>query len=113
MQSSWLTEWKNGKLIGYLADVLDLLKETINFKIKHVKEESDAGTWNEDRKTWSGAVGLIVAGEVDLVVSDLSITPQRMFSADFSVPLLSTQDALYVKKPSNKNAIIWTGYFQV
>ena len=77
-----------------------------------MKEEKEFGSWSQSSQTWSGAMGLIVNNEVDLVVSDLSLTPQRLNSADFSMPLFSTQDTLYVKKPSNKKAIIWTGYFE-
>ena len=92
---------------------MDILQGIMNFKTKHVKEEREYGIWDENQQTWSGAMHLIVTGKVDLIVSDLSITSKRLQSADFSIPLFSSQDVLFVKKPSNKKTIIWSGYFQV
>lgn len=112
-KGSPLTQWKDGKPIGYLFDILHILQTIMNFKTKHVKEEKEFGSWDEDSKTWSGAMGSIVAGDVDLIVADLSMSSRRLLSADFTIPLFSSEDALYVKKPSNKKTIVWSGYFQV
>ena len=98
---------------GFFGDLLLELQGAMNFTVKLVENTDTHGSWNDTKQTWTGALGLAVRGEVDLVVSDYSFSQFRMHFIDFTVPLISVKNNLYIKQSLNKPEVSWYGYFRV
>nr|CAD7201097.1 unnamed protein product [Timema douglasi] len=81
------------KVDGYFNKVLYVLEGRLNFTTEH-KVPKDRAYGSVDRNgTWNGMVGMLVRGEVDLVVGTLTMTSQRLDAVRFSVPLVSSTHA--------------------
>nr|CAD7596888.1 unnamed protein product [Timema genevievae] len=66
------------------------------------KVPEDRAYGSVDRNgTWNGMVGMLVRGEVDLVVGTLTMTSQRLDAVRFSVPLVSSTFRLFIRQPEN------------
>ena len=48
------------------------------------------GAFNPDGKTWSGLVGMLTRDEIDVAVSEFTITEARSHFVDFSIPMMTT-----------------------
>lgn len=70
------------------------------------------GSLNTTTNTWSGALRLVVNGEVDIGVSDFSMSDMRLDYVDFTIPLITTRIGLIFKQPELL-AVKWSAYFQV
>ena len=62
-------------MTGIMIDILKLLKLRLNFTTTNVYFErygvkKDSGKWN-------GIIGNLVDGNIDLIATELSITPER------------------------------------
>nr|CAD7427849.1 unnamed protein product [Timema monikensis] len=101
------------KVDGYFNKVLYVLEGRLNFTLSiMVRSEIKSRTEHkvpEDRAygsvdrngTWNGMVGMLVRGEVDLVVGTLTMTSQRLDAVRFSVPLVSSTFRLFIRQPEN------------
>lgn len=113
LQSSSISRWKNGLLVGYFGDLLKILEKSLNFTANFVREETDYGSLDVISGNWSEAMGLAVRKEVDLVAADFEMTSQRLEVIDFSTPLFFSRTVLYIRKPSTKLAVNWSAHFKV
>ena len=108
---SSLTNWnKNGELIGFIGDLLHEFEANLNFTSK-IQMLENSGSWNGTY--WTGAMGLLVDREVDLVVSGMALQPIRMSRIDFTVPLDYETTALFIRDPKIIYNVTWSGYFKV
>ncbi|KAL2712484.1 hypothetical protein V1478_018007 [Vespula squamosa] len=108
--SSLLSLKKNGELDGQLGRLLTELRLTLNFNFKIVSEVETFGRWNPEEKTWSGAIGELYSGHADICFSGFSMTNARLNAVDFTFPLLSTRNYLYIQEP-HIFSIKWSSYF--
>ena len=107
-----LVSFVDGKATELFGDLLIELSKVMNFKIEYILAANNSyGTWNERDRNWSGMMGLLAANKVDLAVADFRITKQRLRSVEFTIPLLSSYDRLYIKQPSE--GAVWSGHVQV
>ena len=90
-----------------------MLEKSLNFTANFVREETEYGSFDEKSGNWSGAMGLAVRKEVDLVAADFQMTSQRLKIIDFSTPLFFAKTVLYIRKPSRKLTVNWSGHFKV
>ena len=51
--------------------------------------DNGTGTLNPD-KTWNGLVGMLIRGEINIAVSEFTVTEPRTHVIDFSMPILTT-----------------------
>ena len=69
---------KKGKLSGFDIDIANALCKSIQASCKFVKQR------------WDRMIPDLVDGKYDLVVSSLSITPERLQKIDFTLPYYNT-----------------------
>ncbi|XP_035732953.1 uncharacterized protein LOC118446415 isoform X4 [Vespa mandarinia] len=101
---------KDGKLDGQFDRILEELIGMLNFTFDIVAELDEYGSWNPKEKSWSGAVGELYVGHADICLSGFSMTSARLNVVDFTLPLLTLKNYLYIKKPQ-LFAINWSSYF--
>lgn len=75
-------------------------------------EELEFGSFNVTTKCWNGAFRLVASGEVDIGLSDFSMTNIRLDYVDYTVPIITTRDCLYFKQPE-MSAVKWLAYYKV
>ncbi|MDR2527173.1 MAG: basic amino acid ABC transporter substrate-binding protein [Rickettsiales bacterium] len=81
---------KNGKIIGFDADLLDSISKDTGLKFELIDLPFD------------GLVANLASGKVDMVISALSITDERKQKVNFSNPYFQHTVLLLVQKNNNK-----------
>jgi polar amino acid transport system substrate-binding protein len=74
----WVMKNKEGKLIGFEIDIANQLAKDLGVKV----------TFKQHR--WNELIPALEKGEIDIIASGLSITPQRALKIDFSTPYSSS-----------------------
>ena len=70
----WAMRDKNGEFIGFEVDVARALAEDLGVALELIPT------------AWDGIVAALLAGEFDVIIGGLSITPQRNLKINFSRP---------------------------
>ncbi len=70
----WAMRDKNGELIGYEIDVAKQLAEDMKVKVEFVPT------------AWDGIIPALLAGKFDMVISGMTITPERNLTVNFTLP---------------------------
>lgn len=88
----------NDRWEGFVIDLVAELSQHLGFEyvIKHVAD-SRHGSEQPDG-TWSGMIGEIVDGKVDLACGDLTMTLMREKVVDFTVPFMNLGISVLYKK---------------
>ncbi|XP_043602891.1 glutamate receptor 2-like isoform X1 [Bombus pyrosoma] len=102
---------KDNKVEGYFSRAVNELENYLNFTLDIVTEELEFGSFNVTTKCWNGAFRLVASGEVDIGLSDFSMTNIRLDYVDYTVPIITTRDCLYVKQPE-MSAVKWLAYYK-
>nr|XP_031839588.1 glutamate receptor ionotropic, delta-2-like isoform X2 [Nomia melanderi] len=102
---------KDGVFTEFLGAVVQELSRSINFTIKVTSSEVLYGNWNEERQAWTGVIGEVVSGMVDIGVAEFSMTSHRMDVVDFTLPLILSRMRVYFRKPDN-SSVRWSAYFK-
>lgn len=75
---------QNGQWIGFDVDMARLMAQDLGVKLKVVPTQ------------WSGILPSLVSGKFDMIISAMTITPQRAVMVNFSIPYFSVgQKILY------------------
>jgi len=74
----WVMKNKKGELIGFEIDIAKQLAADMGVKTKFKQYQ------------WSKMIPALRKGEIDIIASGLSITPQRALKIDFSTPYSSS-----------------------
>lgn len=85
---------KSGGLIvgGYFAEIWHDLSERLNFTINYTLSiDGVTGSLNKDKKTWSGLVGMLIRGEIDVGVTELTLTKGRSHVVDPGIPMMTSE----------------------
>ncbi|XP_014219328.2 glutamate receptor ionotropic, kainate 5-like [Copidosoma floridanum] len=101
----------SAKMYGFFNDLFRELQSFMNFTLTNVYETDAFGKYDPTNDTWSGLIGHLSDGEVDLVVAPVTITKYRMDYVDFSKPLILSSNRLYIKQPLGAR-VPWSAYFQ-
>ena len=80
-----MVDEKTGEIIGFDVDLVDAICERINCVPQFVTT------------AWDGIFAALQQGEFDMVVSGVSITPERDKQMDFSDPYLVVSQAIMVR----------------
>ncbi|XP_046751999.1 glutamate receptor ionotropic, kainate 2-like [Diprion similis] len=101
----------NNSIGGLFGGMLMELSKVANFTVEFVEpREMSYGSWNDEEKRWTGMMELLTNGKAGIAAADFTITRPRLESVDFSLPLLSTRNKLYIRKPDG--GIQWSAYWQ-
>ena len=76
---------ENDNLVGFDVEVARLIADYIGVDIQY------------SETVWSSIFGSLDAGQIDLVVNEVSYTEERAVKYDFSIPYTFTQRAILVK----------------
>ena len=85
---------KKGQLSGFDIDIANALCKAIEASCKFVKQR------------WDRMIPDLVDGKYDLVVSSLSITPERLQKIDFTLPYYNTPAKLVAKKGASLSSTL-------
>ena len=70
----WVIHDRKGELIGFEIDVARRLAEDLGVEVEFMPTP------------WDGIIPALIAGSFDLIISGMSITPQRNLSVNFTMP---------------------------
>jgi len=97
----------NDRFEGYIVDLLKELSEKLQCQF-YVKLSSDGryGTYDNATNSWTGMIGEVMSGDVDLIGSgeadmaaaDLSVTAVRETAVDFTHPFIHNGITILYKK---------------
>ncbi|KAL7301179.1 hypothetical protein TKK_0006150 [Trichogramma kaykai] len=92
---------------GFFGTIIQILEENLNCTIVYSKSEA-WGSKHPDG-SWSGAIGMLVRKETDLVAAELLMSTDRLDSIAFTTPVFSTKCRTFIKRPQYA-AVKWTAY---
>lgn len=83
-------------------DLISGIQQELNFTFELVG--SPDGEWGRQREdgSWSGFVGQLMGGEADANIAGLTIFPARRAAIDFSVPIVWTDQSIFIANPSDE-----------
>jgi polar amino acid transport system substrate-binding protein len=70
----WSMHAKDGELIGFEIDVAKKLAEDMGVEVEFVPT------------AWDGIIPALIAGKFDVIISGMTITPERNLTINFSIP---------------------------
>ena len=70
----WSMHSKDGELIGFEIDVAKRLAEDMGVEVEFVPT------------AWDGIIPALIAGKFDVIISGMTITPERNLTVNFSIP---------------------------
>ncbi|CAB0041234.1 unnamed protein product [Trichogramma brassicae] len=97
---------------GYLESVLRELSGLMSFRVEHSIEEDAVGIWDGRSRSWSGIIGYLTRGQVDLGLAAVTISKFRLDYVDFTRPLLLSANRIYLRQPAAYR-VPWSAYFRV
>ncbi|KAL7287752.1 hypothetical protein TKK_0018133 [Trichogramma kaykai] len=101
----------NGKMSGYLESVLRELSGLMSFRVEHSIEEDAVGIWDSRSRSWSGIIGHLTRGQVDLGLAPVTISKFRLDYVEFTRPLLLSANRIYLRQPAAYR-VPWSAYFR-
>lgn len=84
----------------------------MNFTIIFMPCAETYGNYDHSRHKWSGMLGNVSAGEIDIPLTELTITNERYRAFDFTWPIFITSSQLYIRDPG-MYARKWNAHLQV
>ncbi|MFO1059088.1 MAG: transporter substrate-binding domain-containing protein [Dongiaceae bacterium] len=82
----WAMPDKKGQLVGFEVDVARKLAEEMGVKLETVPT------------SWDGIIPALIAGKFDVIISGMSITPQRNLTVNFTIPYENTETLVVINK---------------
>lgn len=82
---------ENDEIVGFDIDVIDYIAKKAGFKytLHHTS-------------SFDGLIPALKAGKIDMIISSMTITPERAKQVDFSIPYYEGKN-LYIKRKDSKN----------
>uniref|UniRef100_A0A0C9RN71 Gria1 protein n=1 Tax=Fopius arisanus TaxID=64838 RepID=A0A0C9RN71_9HYME len=102
---------KNREFFGFLGELLKELSHVMNFSISHAITTSGYGSWNPETSKWNGVIGTLQRNEVDMAISEFSMTHKRLDMVDFTIPIAVGYTRIYIQKPNGAH-VKWNAYFK-
>ena len=96
----------NAQFEGYAIDLIDELSMLLNFKYEVRIAEEGSGKELPDG-SWNGMLGMIMRGEADIAIADLTITSSREQVVDFSLPFMTTGVGILFTKATKAEATLF------
>jgi len=84
---------------GFIKDLIEEISKAQGFSYElQLSVDNKYGV--ENGGNWSGLVGMLQRGEIDMIAADLTVTWTRMSVIDFSKPFLASSLTLLLKDPA-------------
>lgn len=96
----------------FFTKLLNELALHMNFTIDFVAMDDIYGFWNESEHKWTGILGKLQSGEIDMAVTQMTMTKERVDAFDFTCPLILSRVYLFIKEPGNSD-VQWDAYLKV
>jgi len=87
----WAMRDTNGELIGFEIDVARKIAEDLHVQLEHVPT------------AWDGIIPALIAGRFDMIVSGMSVTPQRQQTVDFTIPYAASGQEIVANRALSGN----------
>ncbi len=87
----WAMRDTNGELIGFEIDVARKLAEDLGVRLEHVPT------------AWDGIIPALIAGRFDIIISGMSVTPQRQQTVDFTIPYANSGQEIVANRQLSGN----------
>ncbi|XP_014219327.1 glutamate receptor ionotropic, kainate 5-like [Copidosoma floridanum] len=97
---------------NFYSSVLNELSKSLNFTLNFTCTEKFGGTYNKSENKWTGAIGRLERGEVELGASEFTMTENRLGVIDFSFPIMISRSKIYVQQPDGSAMNLYS-YFKV
>eukprot|EP00116_Pleurobrachia_bachei_P001522 sb/3461784/ len=93
---------------GICPDAVRELASILNFSFDFVEPDDGLfGTYDDRKEVWSGLIGLLLRGEIDMITMDVSVSFERENFIDFSVSFMDSGISLAVKGESGKKNLFF------
>lgn len=88
------------KMYGMFAEVFDNIATIMNFTYDLTKPPD--GQWGaiQPDGSWSGMVGMLSKGEIDMAPTDFTVTMERSAVMTFANPITQIYHSLFIKNPT-------------
>ncbi len=83
---------KDAKIVGFDIDLLDAISKKVGF------------TYSLNHMSFDGLIPALKAGKIDMIMSGMSATPERMKQVDFSVPYYEGE-TLFIKRKESSDIV--------
>ncbi|KAL8573220.1 hypothetical protein ACOMHN_036205 [Nucella lapillus] len=95
---------QNGTVVygGFCFDIVNAMAKYLNFSYEVIEPPDARFGYEDEDGNWSGMVGMLIRGELDMAVGPFSITPDRMAVVDFTVLYMEDGGGLLTKKDHSK-----------
>ncbi|PSN42076.1 hypothetical protein C0J52_16395 [Blattella germanica] len=84
---------------GYVIDMLEELSQVLGFTYE-LKINYEYGSLDPQTNKWTGMLHELQMGRADMVVADLTISTERYFAFEFTMPFINTGISILYFKPS-------------
>ncbi|KAK3604117.1 hypothetical protein CHS0354_025820 [Potamilus streckersoni] len=89
---------------GFVVDILDCIANLLNISyVLTMPADSRYGFYDASSGNWTGMIGELTRGEVDIAAAPLTVTRDRAKVVDFSQPFLEAGLRILIKRPQNWN----------
>ena len=89
------------RIVGIEAEMLQIISRAFGFRYTLVQPASTDGLFGSRRPdgSWTGVIGMIVDGEADLAVGDISVTLERSSVVDYTYPFHIEPVSFFMLRP--------------
>lgn len=103
---------KDGNYYGYAGEVIKALSLALNFTIPEILWENFTGSWDPKTSSWTGLIGRVHRGEIDIGVQFIVFTKERLDAVSFTSPIITDFLQLHYRKYTIPY-VVWNAHFQV
>ncbi|KAL3848028.1 hypothetical protein ACJMK2_018911 [Sinanodonta woodiana] len=91
---------------GFVVDILDYIANFLNISyVITMPADSRYGFFDVSSGNWTGMIGELTRGEIDIAAAPLTVTRDRARVVDFSQPYLEAGLRILIKRPQNWNVL--------
>ena len=99
-------------LYGPLTHFFAILQSKLNFSVTWVHvDDKIYGAFDNEINDWNGIVGMVLRGQIDTSILDLTITEKRSSVIKFTIPVRNYKYRLFMKKPGP--SLSWNTFLNV
>ncbi|MBL8838194.1 MAG: transporter substrate-binding domain-containing protein [Alphaproteobacteria bacterium] len=87
----WAMRDTGGTLIGFEIDVARKIAQDLGVQLEHIPT------------AWDGIIPALIAGRFDVIISGMSVTPQRQQTVDFTIPYANSGQEIVANRNLSPN----------
>ena len=97
------------QMYGMFADVFHVLQNILNFTYEFEQpQDGTFGNLDASGENWTGMIGQLIRGEIDMSPTSFTITEMRSKVIDFAAPIVDMHHRFFIKNPDL--SYNWTAY---